>query len=184
MKGARVVHLKERPGNFFTCPVKMFQYGELEHTLRDPAYMVEIDGRSHHCAGDKQRFCGIHPVFINNCPLTGPDQVPYKTLGINRSIGGTCVIGIPEKVIHPVHVQVAMNDPGKGVLSFYHSAELTGINSLREEHLACLFLHHHFNIIVRTAQVFLHERFACMREWPMPDVMKKSRGEHQWVLSF
>jgi hypothetical protein len=61
----------------------VFQYRELVHALSDPAHMMEIDSRPHQGSCDEQRFCGIHPVFIDNCPFTGPDKVPDKPLCIN-----------------------------------------------------------------------------------------------------
>jgi hypothetical protein len=75
-----------------------------------------------------------------------------------------------------------MNDSGKRMLSLYYCAEFIRVNPPFKKHPICQILHHHMNIIVGTTQEFLHEWFACMRKWPVPDVMEKCRGDYQRML--
>ena len=108
--------------------------------------------------------------------------MPDETLGIHRAIRRTGVLRIPEQVIHPVHIEIAVDNAGQGMFSFHYGTELTGVNFQVNELAADLILYNGFNIIMSPVQERFHERFTGMGERTMPNIMEKRCGNHQPAL--
>lgn len=159
----------------------MFQHRELEHALTDTADMMVIDARSHEGPGYQERFGRVHPVLIKNRLAAGRlDQVPDQPLGIHCTVRGAGIIGIAEKVVHPVNIEIPVYDPGEMVLSPHNTAQLSRIDTMVPESGSGITrTHDPPDIIVPRTEVLFHQRLACMRERAVPDIMEESGRNHE-----
>jgi len=160
----------------------MFKNRQLKHTLPDPAHMMVIHGRAHQRACDQERFGSVHPVLVKHRTFGSPDKVTDKALGIHGAIRSTGVIRIPEQIIHPVHIEISVDNTGQRVFSFHHCAELIGIDTGCTELAPHLVLDDQIDIIVGAAEEFFHEGFTRMGERAMTDIVEQRCGNNEHTL--
>jgi hypothetical protein len=173
MHAARIVHPEELPDLVKGSGGTMFKRCELEHALTNPADMVVVDGRPHEGPGNQQGFGRIHPVLIKHGAFGMPDQVPDQALGINRSVRSTGIVGIPKEVVHPVDIEIPVDDPGERMLPLHNGTEINGIHPSLAEQGFVTGVDDRVNIIVTTMKVLLHQGLARMRERAVPDIMEE-----------
>jgi hypothetical protein len=62
---------------------------------------------------------------------------------------------------------------------FHNRAEFVWINYQFAEQVTDIFLNNQIDVIMGAVQEFLHKGFACVREWPVTDIMEEGRGDYQ-----
>ena len=161
----------------------MIKHCNLEHAFTDPAHMVEVDGRAHQGPCDEQRFCCIDAVLVKNDPLRCQVDVPDQAMCIDRAVQCPGIVHIAEQVIHPVYIEIAVDDSRETMASFHNCAQIGCINSqhiqLRAELRQLRSPRYHRGL----AEPGFHQRFACMGKRAVTHVMEESRDQHHAARS-
>ena len=176
VKGADTFKASGRIGRHMT------EQGQLEHAFTDTADMMVVYCRAHQGPGNEQGFCGIDTIFIKYDTVRCQVQVHNETVGIHRAVRCTGIVRIAEQVIHPVYIEIPVDDPRKPVAAPDHISDLARADPERFKERAELHFHDPGNIIVGASEPCLHERFACMGEGAVSHIMEEGGGHHQPAL--
>jgi hypothetical protein len=163
----------------------MLQYRELEHTLTNAAYVVVINTWPHEGPGYQERLGSIHPVLIEHgLSVGGLDQVPDQPLGIHRAVRGTGIIGVTKQVVHPVNIEIPVDDTREPVLSLHELTKFFRIDTGFLEQRAGPMADDPSYIIVSCVEELFHQGFAGMGERAMADIMEEPGSDHKHAVYF
>ena len=160
----------------------MFQHGEMEHAFRNPAYVMKIHGRTHQRPGNEKRLGGIDSILVQHNPFRCVEDVTDQAVGINGAIRGAGIIGIPEQVVHPVHIKIAMEDPREGMRTFNDGTKFGWIDSRSMQECPEPLLHNRLNLVMGPVQQRFHKRLTRMGERTMPDIMEQGSSDNEPAL--
>jgi LPPG:FO 2-phospho-L-lactate transferase len=152
---------------------QVFCHGKLEHAFSNPAHMVKVDVRPHLGPGNQERIRSVHPIFVESNAFVCPDEVAYKSLGIDCTIRCPRVVSIAEKVVHTVDIEIAVDYPRQFMRALHDPAQFIRIDPGLFQEWNLLPVKDGIDFIVGVMQESLHEGLAGMGERTVANVMEK-----------
>ena len=96
------------------------------HGFRDPGYVMIIDRSVHPETRDQKRFGSLQPPIVDNEPVFVKIHLINQAVIIHNSERNPCIMGIPYKIIHSIHINLAAKDlPYRG-LAFDMFCKISG----------------------------------------------------------
>ncbi len=104
-----------------------------EHRLGDAGGVVAVHCRGHQRPGDEQALGGLDVALREDEFPVDEGEFPDQPLVVDGAVGDAGVVGVPDEVVHPVHVEFARDELAELAVAGHEVGHRVGVQPVIRE---------------------------------------------------